>query len=57
MAVLTLPQACNPNVTYKVAPNEPHEAPIIWTVFGDNRETETGRNIHEWLEKLLGTGE
>lgn len=46
-------QVHNPNVTYKVANHEPHEAPLTWPVFGDHRETETHRNVIEWLGSNL----
>ncbi|KAI1616525.1 Alpha/Beta hydrolase protein [Exophiala viscosa] len=43
-------QAHNSNVTYKVANAEPHEAPLTWSIFGDHRETETQRNVLDWLK-------
>ncbi|KAK7890701.1 hypothetical protein LTR67_007910 [Exophiala xenobiotica] len=46
-------QVHNSNVTYKVANHEPHEAPLTWPIFGDHRETETHRNVIEWLGSNL----
>lgn len=46
-------QTHKPNVEYMVATGESHVAPIIWPVFGDNHETETGRNIVKWLHDRL----
>ncbi|KIW09927.1 hypothetical protein PV08_11703 [Exophiala spinifera] len=47
----------NTNITYKLADNEPHEAPLIWPIFGDHRETQTHLNILEWLTRHLKDSE
>lgn len=46
-------QVHNSNITYNIAPNEPHEAPIIWSAFGGQRVTETERKVDAWLKRCL----
>jgi len=46
-------QVHNTNVMYNIAPNEPHEAPIIWSAFGDRHVTETERKVEGWLLSLF----
>ncbi|KAI1638667.1 alpha/beta hydrolase fold protein [Biscogniauxia mediterranea] len=43
-------------VTYVVAQNECHIAPLIWPEFGDMRETQQGQAVKSWLKKILGDG-
>ncbi|KEF57005.1 uncharacterized protein A1O9_07195 [Exophiala aquamarina CBS 119918] len=43
----------NTNVMYNIAQHEPHEAPIIWSAFGDQHVTETERKVEAWLQSLF----